>query len=40
VLVVPSDLVELGTVVEVLDTAKAAGAESLALLNETGKGER
>jgi biopolymer transport protein TolR len=35
VLVVPSDRVELGQVVEVLDTAKAAGAESLALLNET-----
>ena len=37
VVVVPSDLVELGLVVEVLDAAKAGGATSLALLNETGR---
>lgn len=33
VVVVPSDYVELGRVVEVLDVAKASGAGSLALLN-------
>ncbi len=33
VVVVPSDLVELGEVVAVLDVAKASGAGSLALLN-------
>jgi len=37
VVVVPSDLVELGVVVEVLDAAKAGGATGLALLNELGK---
>jgi biopolymer transport protein ExbD len=37
VVVVPSDLVELGLVVEVLDAAKAGGATALALLNETGR---
>jgi biopolymer transport protein TolR len=40
VLVVPSDRVQLGEVVEVLDTAKAAGAEGLALLNEIEGGPR
>jgi len=39
VVVVPSDLVELGFVVEVLDIAKASGAEQLALLNEIDKGQ-
>ena len=38
VLVVPSDLVTLKAVVDVLDIAKSAGAESLALLNETEEG--
>jgi biopolymer transport protein TolR len=38
VLVVPSDLVTLKQVVDVLDIAKSAGAESLALLNETEEG--
>jgi biopolymer transport protein TolR len=38
VLVVPSDLVTLREVVDVLDIAKSAGAESLALLNETEEG--
>jgi biopolymer transport protein TolR len=38
VVVVPSDLVELGLVVEVLDAAKAGGASALALLNELGGG--
>ena len=38
VLVVPSDLVQLREVVDVLDIAKSAGAESLALLNETEEG--
>ena len=33
VVVVPSDYVELGIVVEVLDIAKASGAGMLALLN-------
>ena len=37
VVVVPSDLVELGTVVDVLDIAKASGATALALLNELGR---
>jgi biopolymer transport protein TolR len=36
VVVVPSDLVSLGAVVQVLDIAKASGAVCLALLNETG----
>jgi biopolymer transport protein TolR len=36
VVIVPHDDVELGRVVEVLDIAKASGAESLALLNEIG----
>jgi len=39
VVVVPSDLVELGLVVEVLDAAKAGGASGLALLNELGGGQ-
>jgi biopolymer transport protein ExbD len=38
VVVVPSDMVTLGLVVEVLDIAKASGAEQLALLNEIDKG--
>jgi len=37
VVIVPHDDVELGAVVEVLDIAKASGAESLALLNEIGE---
>ena len=36
VVVVPSDLVELGAVVDVLDVAKASGATTLALLNKVG----
>ena len=36
VVIVPHDEVILGTVVEVLDIAKASGAESLAMLNEIG----
>ena len=36
VVIVPHDDVILGSVVEVLDIAKASGAESLALLNEIG----
>ena len=36
VVIIPHDDVELGRVVEVLDIAKASGAESLALLNEIG----
>jgi biopolymer transport protein TolR len=36
VVIVPHDDVILGTVVEVLDIAKASGAESLAMLNEIG----
>lgn len=39
VVVIPDDSVELGLVVEVLDTAKASGAEQLALLNEILKGQ-
>ena len=39
VVVVPSDMVMLGLVVEVLDIAKASGAEQLALLNEINKGQ-
>jgi biopolymer transport protein TolR len=38
VLVVPSDLVKLKDVVDVLDIAKSAGAETLALLNEIEEG--
>lgn len=37
VVIVPHDDVLLGQVVEVLDIAKASGAESLAMLNETGR---
>ncbi len=37
VVIVPDDRVVLGTVVEVLDIAKASGAESLAMLNEIGR---
>ena len=36
VVIVPDDAVPLGAVVEVLDIAKASGAESLAMLNQTG----
>jgi biopolymer transport protein ExbD len=36
VVIIPHDDVTLGQVVEVLDIAKASGAESLALLNEIG----
>jgi biopolymer transport protein ExbD len=36
VVIVPHDDVSLGRVVEVLDIAKASGAESLALLNRIG----
>ena len=37
VVIVPDDEVILGTVVEVLDIAKASGAESLAMLNRIGE---
>jgi len=37
VVIVPHDEVLLGQVVEVLDIAKASGAESLAMLNEIGR---
>jgi biopolymer transport protein ExbD len=37
VVIVPDDMVALGTVVGVLDIAKASGAESLAILNEIGR---
>ena len=37
VVIVPHDDVILGSVVEVLDVAKASGAESLAMLNEIGR---
>ncbi len=37
VVIVPHDDVILGSVVEVLDIAKASGAESLAMLNELGR---
>jgi biopolymer transport protein TolR len=37
VVIIPHDEVSLGRVVEVLDVAKASGAESLALLNEIGR---
>ena len=37
VVIVPHDDVLLGQVVEVLDIAKASGAESLAMLNEIGR---
>ena len=36
VVIVPHDDVILGTVVEVLDIAKASGAENLAMLNQIG----
>ena len=36
VVIVPHDEVILGTVVEVLDIAKASGAENLAMLNQIG----
>ncbi len=36
VVIIPHDDVALGAVVEVLDIAKASGAEGLALLNEIG----
>jgi biopolymer transport protein TolR len=36
VVVLPAQAVTFGVVVEVLDVAKASGAESLALLNQTG----
>ncbi len=37
VVIVPHDDVLLGTVVEVLDVAKASGAQGLAMLNEIGE---
>lgn len=37
VVIAPDDAVMLGEVVEVLDIAKASGAESLAMLNRTGR---
>lgn len=37
VVIIPHDEVLLGQVVEVLDIAKASGAESLAMLNEIGR---
>ncbi len=37
VVIVPHDEVLLGQVVEVLDIAKASGAQSLAMLNEIGR---
>lgn len=37
VVIVPHDEVILGSVVEVLDIAKASGAEGLAMLNELGR---
>lgn len=37
VVIVPHDDVILGSVVEVLDVAKASGAEGLAMLNEIGR---
>jgi biopolymer transport protein ExbD len=37
VVVVPSDLVPLGSVVQVLDIAKECGATCLAIMNETGE---
>ena len=37
VVIIPHDDVLLGQVVEVLDIAKASGAESLAMLNEIGR---
>lgn len=37
VVIVPDDEVILGSVVEVLDIAKASGAEGLAMLNELGR---
>jgi biopolymer transport protein TolR len=37
VVIVPHDEVILGSVVEVLDIAKASGAESLAMLNQLGE---
>ncbi len=37
VVIIPHDDVRLGQVVEVLDIAKASGAEGLALLNEIGR---
>lgn len=40
VVIVPSDYVELGRVVEVLDVAKASGAGSLALLNMNEKSRK
>lgn len=39
VVIVPDDAVVLGSVVEVLDIAKASGAEGLAMLNRIGSGE-
>ena len=37
VVIVPDDAVILGAVVEILDIAKASGAESLAMLNQIGR---
>ena len=39
VVIVPDDAVILGNVVEVLDIAKASGAEGLAMLNRIGSGQ-
>lgn len=39
VVIVPSDFVSLGDVVDVMDAAKAGGAKSLALLNRKEGGE-
>lgn len=38
VVIVPSDFVQLGDVVDVMDAAKAGGAKALALLNRKEKG--
>ena len=38
VVIVPSDFVKLGSVVDVMDAAKGGGAKSLALLNRKEKG--
>jgi biopolymer transport protein ExbD len=39
VIIVPSDFVKLGNVVDAMDAAKAGGAQSLALLNRKEKSE-
>jgi len=40
VVIVPSDFVKLGDVVDVMDAAKGGGAQGLALLNRKEEGER